>query len=351
MRLFAALHEGAQQGWVWLQDPTLPARSLIRIKNPDNGKVVYCEALQIDENFLDTYNQKPRFTISTPKEALVISGWYRAALGGVSTQSDVHLSIKPCNSWWGKFKASTHHPQTVVRVAAWLGLISVILGLWSAVLGAASLWAAEPNIAVERDVQKATASEVRGSSAIELGSLLEAFMVSPDTQPDWSMGAGSSTPQISWTSSGVEERPDCTLVYESCRRGTTRVLLNGREMQHLRQRLEPVPWKLFMVSNALAKFGPERVEIGPSCDTVECSFDFMSPLISAGFSLVKLCEAGPEARYTGYEVKKDRKLSYMLVSDSTGSGGTSRSLTLFIKKPTDPQILCADAERALLNFE
>lgn len=156
MKLFASLREDTQQGWIWLQNPTLPARSVIRIKNPDNGKVVYCEALQIDNNFLAAYNQQPRFTISAPQEALVINGWYRAALGGVSTQSDVQLSIKPCNSWWGKFKACTHHPQTVVRVAAWLGLISVILGLLGAVLGAASLRAAEPNIAVERDVQKAT---------------------------------------------------------------------------------------------------------------------------------------------------------------------------------------------------
>lgn len=57
MKLFAALREDTQQGWVWLQDSCLPARSIVKITNPANGNVVYCEALQIDNNFLsDTIN-------------------------------------------------------------------------------------------------------------------------------------------------------------------------------------------------------------------------------------------------------------------------------------------------------
>jgi hypothetical protein len=147
MRIFAALREDIQQGWVWLQSPTLPARSIVKITNPSNGKSIYCEALQIDKNFLDFYNQPKRITISDPQNTLVISGWYRAALGDLFTKSDVHLCVKPSNSLWGKFKACIHHPQIIVRVAAWLGLVSVLLGLLGAVLGAMSLWASEPNIA------------------------------------------------------------------------------------------------------------------------------------------------------------------------------------------------------------
>ena len=139
MKLFASLREDSHQGWVWLQDPSLPARSVIKIENPGNGKVVYCEALQIDKNFLDAYNQPPRFRINDPQEALVISGWYRAVLGGAPTQSEIQLSIKACNSWWGKFRACTQHPQTVVRVAAWLGAIGLFLGIVGLVLGVVSL--------------------------------------------------------------------------------------------------------------------------------------------------------------------------------------------------------------------
>ena len=154
MRIFAALREDIQQGWVWLQNPTLPARSIVKIKNPANGNVVYCEALQIDDNFLSAYNRPPRIPITSPESALVINGWYRAKLGGLSTQSDSSINIKPSNCWWGQFKACTDHPQIIVRVAAWLGAIGLFLGIVGLVLGVASLCQA-PNPAFERDAPKA----------------------------------------------------------------------------------------------------------------------------------------------------------------------------------------------------
>jgi hypothetical protein len=139
MKLFAALREDTQQGWVWLENSSLTMRSIVKIKNTENDKSVYCEALQIDKNFLKTYNQEPRHAITDTKNTLVISGWYRAKLGDLKTQSDASLVITACNSWWGKFRACTHHPQVIVRVAAWLGLVSVILGLLGVIISLVSL--------------------------------------------------------------------------------------------------------------------------------------------------------------------------------------------------------------------
>lgn len=139
MKLFAALREDTQQGLVWLQNASLSARSIVKITNSENGKSVYCEALQIEKNFLSAYNQSPRISITKPQATLVISGWYRAALGDLSTQADIPLKIKPSNCWWGKFKACTDHPQIIVRVAAWLGAIGLFLGIIGFVLGVLSL--------------------------------------------------------------------------------------------------------------------------------------------------------------------------------------------------------------------
>lgn len=139
MKLFAALREDTQQGWVWLQDARLPTRSIVKITNPENGKSVYCEALQIENNFLSEYNQPNRISITKPEATLVISGWYRAALGDLPTQKDVPLNIKPSNCWWGKFKACIDHPQIIVRVAAWLGAIGLVLGVVGLLLGVLSL--------------------------------------------------------------------------------------------------------------------------------------------------------------------------------------------------------------------
>jgi hypothetical protein len=138
MKLFAALHDDTNQGWIWLQDAQLPARCVIKITSPKNGKCIYCEALQIDTNFLRKYNQSPRINITDPVSSLVINDWFRVKLGGLATQSDVPLTIKPSECWWGKFKACTDHPQIVVRVAAWLGAIGLILGIVGLVLGVLS---------------------------------------------------------------------------------------------------------------------------------------------------------------------------------------------------------------------
>jgi hypothetical protein len=139
MEIFAAREEDSHQGWVWLQSPDLPARSVVKITNLATRRSVYCEALQIDSSFLKGYNQPPRLTITNPQNALVIGAWYRAGLGGVSTQSDAPLTVRSSNSWSGQFLACIGHPQVVVRLAAWLGGIGLVLGIIGLGFGIASL--------------------------------------------------------------------------------------------------------------------------------------------------------------------------------------------------------------------
>lgn len=138
LKIYAAREEDAHQGWVWLQLPELARRGVICVVNPGNKAKIYCEALQIERNFLTSYNKAPRFRISDQASALVIGEWFRAKLG-ITTQEEVQLQIRPCRTWWGQFRACTDHPQVVVRVAAWLGLIGLVLGVIGLVLGIISL--------------------------------------------------------------------------------------------------------------------------------------------------------------------------------------------------------------------
>lgn len=140
LKLFAAREDDSHQGWVWLQRSTLPARSIVKIKNSNNGKQVFCEALQIDDNFLRSYNQSPRLTIDQPSEVLVIGAWYRSGLGAIHSQEELPLEIEECNSLIGRFKACTGHPQVVVRLATWLGGIGLVLGVIGLALGILSIW-------------------------------------------------------------------------------------------------------------------------------------------------------------------------------------------------------------------
>lgn len=129
LKTFACLHDDINEGFVWLEDKTLPPRSIVKIRNSATGKSVRCEALQIEQNFLRLYNQKPRLTIKEPGASLVISGWYRSKLGGLQTQCEYDLEITKSNTPWGKLRASTQHPQGALRVAVWLGILSILIGV------------------------------------------------------------------------------------------------------------------------------------------------------------------------------------------------------------------------------
>lgn len=140
MKIYAALEDAIGEGFVWLAKAELPARCVVKIANPICNRSVFCEALQIEKNFLTNYNRNPRLAITCPESSIVMSGWYRARLGGLETQQDYPLEITAANNCWGKLRACMHHPQIVVRVAAWLGLISVALGTIGVLLGIISIW-------------------------------------------------------------------------------------------------------------------------------------------------------------------------------------------------------------------
>ena len=133
------MHMDMNQGWVWLTGLGFVPRSIIKITNNANNKSVYCECLEIDENFTKEYNLSPRVYIDPSEETAVINAWYRQRLGGIATKTNHDLQIVEANDWWGKFQANIGHPQIVVRLATWLAIISVALGFIGVGLGALSI--------------------------------------------------------------------------------------------------------------------------------------------------------------------------------------------------------------------
>ena len=139
MRIYASLDDDIGEGYVWLRKAGLPPRGIVKITHTDSGRTVLCEALKFEDNFLKKYNQSPRFTINNPESSVVMSGWYRARLGDLQSQREYTLDIAKDDSWCGKIRACMHHPQVVVRVAVWLGLLSVALGVVGVLLGIISV--------------------------------------------------------------------------------------------------------------------------------------------------------------------------------------------------------------------
>jgi superoxide dismutase len=132
-RVYAARTEEIGAGWVWIGKPPASSRCIVKITNRQKHATVICEALQIDKNFLNGYNRCGRIRIDQPDSAIVINAWYRHHLGEIPTKSEQELTITPCNI--GQIRACLQHPQVVVRLATWLGIISVVLAVVGVVLG------------------------------------------------------------------------------------------------------------------------------------------------------------------------------------------------------------------------
>src|ERR1700674_5054526 len=157
-RVFAALHDETDKGWVWLTlDPQkgFLSRSTIRIVR---GKYsVYCEHRNFDANFVRRYDatdytngmyfpdkqsasRREPVDLDQLHDVIVVSGWYRSALGGFKTEgfggAPQQLTIcRPSFGAWADLRAACQHPEPGVRVATRVA----ILGTW---VGVAALLSA-----------------------------------------------------------------------------------------------------------------------------------------------------------------------------------------------------------------
>ncbi len=113
----------------------------------NNKKSVYCEQLIIDSNFVEDYNGRKRTRkIDVKEPTICISEWYRLKLDDIETGREYELEkisseyqLWHIKQWW-KIRACLQHPQVVVRLATWLGVIGIFLGIIGVVLGVVPLF-------------------------------------------------------------------------------------------------------------------------------------------------------------------------------------------------------------------
>ncbi|MBV8521903.1 MAG: hypothetical protein JOY71_07220 [Acetobacteraceae bacterium] len=143
--IYAAVEEEYNEGWVWLCKPRCASRTLVELSHEDENHRRYrryCEARHIEWNFLERYHDpgRKRLKIVHPSKALVISEWYRNALGGFGTQTVQEIDVRELPWWkwgWRTLRAANHHPDIVARIGtrlgvlgAWLGLIAIVPTIW-----------------------------------------------------------------------------------------------------------------------------------------------------------------------------------------------------------------------------
>lgn len=159
-RIFAALHEDTDKGWVWLRlDEKMGFQSRMTIKICRGEFSVYCEHRNFDANFVRAYDssgettsiyfgkheqdhikqkeiardeikQRKGVNMHDLSDAIVIGGWYRRALGDLETGGPYELKIcKPPLSLWADVRAGCQHPEPGVRIATRVAILGTWLGV------------------------------------------------------------------------------------------------------------------------------------------------------------------------------------------------------------------------------
>lgn len=137
--LYAGLNDDTDKGWFWSRKDGTLTRTIVLLRNRASKRSVYCEYRELDQNFVKRYNHAhqdfdPKYSLPTNParwhNVLVLSGWYRDALGRLRSQTNVDLEIvEPSLQSWAALRAACQHPDPGVRVATRLAVIGTWLGL------------------------------------------------------------------------------------------------------------------------------------------------------------------------------------------------------------------------------
>ncbi|MET0105865.1 MAG: hypothetical protein ABW072_12105 [Sedimenticola sp.] len=141
-QIFVSLEKDIAAPFIWVTNPGVPSRTVAKITNPDSKKHVYCEILEMDVNYRGNYNGTTHTrNITEGIESAVVNSWYRQRLGLVKNEkANLEITIPCCTPQiMRQIKAGLSHPDSAVRLACDLAVVSVLLGTTGLALGVLSL--------------------------------------------------------------------------------------------------------------------------------------------------------------------------------------------------------------------
>lgn len=127
--ILPAFWEENNEGWIWInKNESVNSHDCVSITRKDNGKKLYTMARIIDNNLRSRWSEKHNNN-SLPGNPIIISEYYRSRLS-LQLESDIELCIVKIKYQW-LYKIivfACYHPNDVVKISTWLGIISIILG-------------------------------------------------------------------------------------------------------------------------------------------------------------------------------------------------------------------------------
>ncbi|MGF1689645.1 hypothetical protein [Photobacterium kagoshimensis] len=120
--------------FVWTVGIDVDHKEIVQIKNLTKKKKVWVEILNGTDNFIKNYNDRKTISIKSSDKTLIASEWYRKLLGLDKNQiNKIEIKHSKFPLFIKTFLAAKSHPDTNVRLATYLAILSVILGVIGAV--------------------------------------------------------------------------------------------------------------------------------------------------------------------------------------------------------------------------
>ncbi len=149
-KIYPCLNSDIEQSNIWVSG-VMSSRALLLIQNPQNGKKIFCEGLNIDTDYIRRYDNRFANYKDKPKKyheivepgnvVVTMSAWYRDILGiektKIGTEADVELKISLVSNlnFVNRLRVCFQHPQVAIRMATWIGIVSAVLGIVSVLCG------------------------------------------------------------------------------------------------------------------------------------------------------------------------------------------------------------------------
>lgn len=129
----AALAEDIKAPYLWLSIMPCDSQVIVKIVNKKATKTIWCEIIEASDNFIERYNNNPRTkNISKNIPCLVANEWYRKKLKiNKNDYAEFEIKTSKLPQFIQQLMASYNHPDNTVRLAIYLAIWSLVLGVIS----------------------------------------------------------------------------------------------------------------------------------------------------------------------------------------------------------------------------
>lgn len=189
-------------------------------------------------------------------------------------------------------------------------------------------------------------STMAASNSIELSKLVSTFLLSDDSDfGSWFVGKTPDSP-IKWKTSGLADGTECNVEDLFCRTGTAVVTINGKVTHKvLAQKARPGQW-LITLSGPRAGVNQVTIESDVSSDSLD-EMDIPTILDKARIKLTPI-KCFKEMASSGNVLYKitapNKKPAWLLNEWSCGSGGCTRSFSIYYDVESTSDVQCFDSD-------